>query len=172
MMMEVVQAYYANERQFALLGIGIGALLAILGAVLWRTSAVASLGTGMACVLLIAGSLQATASYTYVTMVDRRAEEAAKSYLAQTDAAIRDREVARMRKVLASGYTGALMLNTIFVLVGIGLVFFAMNVPVWKGVALGLMMIGIVGHGIEAFSMQTNRNYKESLKTYLDVPAP
>lgn len=168
-MIELVQNYYANERQFALFGVGMGAVLSILGVVLWRASATASLGTGMAYVLLIAGILQAAASLSYVMIVDRRTEDAAKIYLVHSESETKAQELVRMQKVLKSGYTGALATYTTFLLIGVVLVFFAMNIPIWKGVALGLMIVGVIGHGIEAFSMQTNRDYKESVKAY--VPA-
>lgn len=170
--MELVQNYYANERQFALFGVGMGTVLSIVGAVLWRTSATASLGTGMAYVLLIAGILQAAASFSYVVIVDRRTEDA-RTYQAHSENNVKAQELARMQNVLKSGYTGALVTYTTLLLIGVALVFFAINVPLWKGVALGLMIVGVIGHGIEAFSMQTNRDYKEAVEACApDWPRP
>ncbi|THF56541.1 hypothetical protein [Pseudothauera rhizosphaerae] len=168
-MMEMVQQYYANERQFALFGIGMGAVLSILAAALWRASAAASLGTGMAYVLLVAGLLQAAASFSYVMIVDRRAEDAAKTYLLQLESEVKRDELVRMQKVFSSGYTGALATYTALLFVGVALVFLAINVPIWKGVALGLMIVGVIGHGVEAFSMQANRDYKAAVEAYASI---
>ena len=158
-MIEIVLQYYANERQFALVGVGIGVVLVILAAILWRTSEVASLGAGMAYFLMIAGMLQATASFSYMRLVNRRAELVAKTYVGQSEAEIKRQELVRMHRVLKSGYTGALVTYSAFLLIGAALVFIAGDVPIWKGVALALMIVGVIGHCIEAFSMQENRQY-------------
>lgn len=165
-MMEIVQQYYAAERQFALWCLGIGIALVLLSLILWRTSAAPSLASGMAYALLIAGIFQAVAGAGYIVLVNSRATEAAKTYRGQSEAEIKQQEVARMRKVLKSGYAGGLVTYTALLLLGVALVFVSDGAPRWKGVASGLLIVGGLGHCIEAFSMQANRQYLQAIETW------
>lgn len=162
-MPELIQQYYAQERLFALINAGIGGALVVGAAALWFTTSPTSLARGMAYTLLITGVLLAVAGISYTQVVEKRSIAAETSYSTQSEAAVRQEERERIQKVLESGYTAVLAIYTVLILVGLVLLFLTSVVPVWKGVALSLMITGTLGHGIEAFSMQTQRDYLNAI---------
>lgn len=165
-MMELVQRYYVGERHTALAALGIGLALVLIALALWRTSGVTSLARGMAYVLFIAGTLQATAGLSYAIVTGNRSTAAVRMYSGHTEEDVQQRESNRMRKVLSSSYTGGLVTYTVLLLFGVVLVFASRNAPTWKGVALALMVVGVLGHCVEAFSMQANRRYLANIETW------
>lgn len=162
-MNELVHGYYAGERQTALIGVAIGAAFVVIAVLLWRASAAASVGRGAAYALVVAGLLQAAVSAGYVVITAGRAADAATLYSNQPDDAVVEKEEARVRGVLRSGFTGALAMNTALLAVGVILVFASQSAPLRKGVALALMIVGVTGHCLEAFSSQKNRRYETDL---------
>jgi hypothetical protein len=164
-MLELVERYYAAERQTALVGLAAGLALVALALLLWRASASASLARGLACALLVAGLLQGAASAGYAAMLPGRSAAAMRVYSGRAEEDIRRQEVARMRRVLASGYSGALVTFTALLAFGVVLAFASHGAPVRKGIALALMIAGVLGHMVEALSMQQNREYLEQVET-------
>lgn len=164
-MLELVQRYYAAERQTALLGAAIGIALLLAAFVLWRGAAAASLYRGMAHALLASGLLLAGSSLGYAAIAGNRAPAAVAAYGGQSDEQIRRREVTRMEKVLASGYAGGLALFTALLLAGLILVFTAQDGSAWKGVGLALLVTGVLGHCIEANSRLVNWRYLQTIRT-------
>jgi hypothetical protein len=158
-MLDVVRSYYAGERQTALVGVGSGVALLVLALILWRASAAASIGRGMACALLVVGALHAVASGGYAAMLPGREAATLEVYAGRSDGDVKQREIARVEGVLGSGYAGGIALFTALVLVGVALVLVSHELPVRKGVALALMIAGVLGHCTEAFSMQKNHRY-------------
>lgn len=158
-MRDLVQSYYAGERQTALLALGVGAALLLLASILWRASAPTSIARGMAWALLAFGALHAIASGGYVAMLPGREAATLAVYAGQPDGDVKQHEVARLEGVLASGFVGGLVLHTALVLVGVTLALVSHELPARKGVALALMIAGVLGHCTEAFSMEKNRRY-------------
>ncbi len=160
-MMELLQRYYGAGRQMAL---GIGIALSLLSLILLRSSAIASLARGMAYVLVIAGIFQATAGFGYTAIVTSRAADAVRMYSGYMEGDIKQQETTRMQKVLKSSFTGGFVTYTSLLLCGVILVFASHGAPTWKGVALALMIVGVLGHSIEAFSMQANHHYLDAVE--------
>jgi hypothetical protein len=165
-MMELIQRYYAVERHAALVAIGIGVVLAVLALFLWRTSSVPSLARGMAHVFLITALFQIGAGFVYTLTVNSRAAGVAKTYSDDTEHSIKQKETTRMEHVVKSGFRNGLVIYTALVVTGLVLLLLSMDVPGRKGMALALM-VGVFGHCVEAFSMQANRHY---LQTVLAQP--
>lgn len=168
-MMELILGYYAGERHTAILAMGIGAVLLLLALVLWRTSSGVSLARGMVHVFLIAGLFQVVAGFGYSMVVNKRVHEAEQSYSGHTEHDIKQQEIARMRRVIKSGYRGGLVAYTALILVGIALLLLSIDVPARKGIALALLIVGVLGHCVEAFSMQANRQYLKVVETRLII---
>jgi surface polysaccharide O-acyltransferase-like enzyme len=77
---------------------------------------------------------------------------------------IQQQETTRMQKVVKSSFTGGLVTYTVLVLLGVALVLASHDAPTRKGIALALMMVGVLGHCVETFSMQANRHYLEVIE--------
>ncbi len=165
-MIELVQRYYTAEKHSALMGLGFGLVLMVVAVVLWRTSAAATLTRGMAYALLFAGVLQAATGGGYAATVSSRVTEATSAYSGRGDDEVKAQEVTRMQGVLSSGYIGGLTAFTAMLLIGLALVFISNEVPTRKGIGLALMVVGVLGHHVEAFSMQKNRQYFEDVQAF------
>jgi hypothetical protein len=164
-MLKLVERYYAAERQTALVGLTAGLALIVVALLLWLASASASLARGLACALLVAGLLQGATSAGYVAMLRGRSAAAMAAYSGSAEEDIQRQEVARMRRVLGSGYSGALATFTALLAFGVVLAFVSHGAPVRKGIALALMIAGVLGLTVEAFSMQKNREYLVQVET-------
>lgn len=164
-MLELVQRYYATERQIALLGAATGILLLLAALLLWRGVAASSPFRGMAYALLISGLLLAGSGFSYASLAGKRAPAAMAAYAAQPEEQIRQQEVTRMEKVLASAYIGGLATFSAMLLIGLVLIFTVPATSPWKGVALALMISGVLGHCLEANSMYLNRQYLQALQS-------
>jgi hypothetical protein len=164
-MLELVQRYYATERQIAFLGAATGILLLVVAFLLWRGVAAASPFRGMAYALVMTGLLLGGSGLSYASIAGKRAPAAVAAYATQSDQQIRQQEVTRMEKVLASAYIGGLATFTAMLLIGLVLIFMASPTSPWKGVALALMLTGALGHCLEANSMYLNRQYLQTLQS-------
>ncbi|MNR77820.1 hypothetical protein D3C72_85030 [compost metagenome] len=162
-MMELIQRYYAAERHTAMLAIAIGLALILISLALSRTASAATLTRGMVYVFLVAGLLQSAAGLSYFVVVGKRAQEATKVYAAQAEHDIKQQESTRLERVLKSGYIGGLAMYTALLLIGLALLLLSHDAPTRKGMALALMIIGVLGHGLEAYSMQANQQYLKTV---------
>ncbi|MES2262587.1 MAG: hypothetical protein V4724_29025 [Pseudomonadota bacterium] len=158
-MMELIQRYYAAERQTAMVATGIAVVLILISLLLWRTSSAASLARGVSYVFLVAGLFQSAAGFGYSIVAGNRSQQAAKVYSGHAERDIRQQETARMKGVVKSGYIGGLVTYTALLLVGFVLLLLSVDASARKGVALALMVVGVLGLCVEAFSMQANRQY-------------
>jgi vacuolar-type H+-ATPase subunit I/STV1 len=162
-MMELIQRYYTAERHTAMLAIGIGVLLILMALILWPASAAASLARGMAYVFLVAGLFQTGAGLGYAVVVGNRSQEAAQVYSARVERDIKQLETARMEALVKSGYIGGLAMYTGLLLSGLVLLLLSVDAPTRKGVALALMIVGVLGCCLEAYSMRANRQYLQAV---------
>lgn len=163
-MIELIQRYYSGERHTALVAMVMGVGLLLVALLLWRNSAVVSLPRGLAHVFLIAGLFYSCAGFGYTFVASNRAVQATQRYSGHSESDIKQQETTRMRQVLRSSFNGGLVIHTLLILGGLGLLVLSMDVPTRKGVALALMVIGVLGHCVEAFSMQFNRQYLQAVE--------
>lgn len=166
-MMELIRGYYAGERYTATVAMGIGAVLLLLSLFLWRSASGASLARGMVHVFVLAGLFQLAAGFGYFVVVGNRAQEAVKIYSGYSEQKIRQQETARMEGVIKSGYRGGLVAYTALIVIGLTMLLLSIDVPARKGVALALLIVGVLGHCVEAFSMQANRQYLSAVENRL-----
>ncbi|MRW84959.1 hypothetical protein GJ698_12800 [Pseudoduganella sp. FT26W] len=164
MMLELVQRYYVSERHLAFLGGAIGIALLLGAFLLWRGAGVPALFRGMAYALAVCGLLLAGSGFGYAAMTGNKASAAAAAYAGQSDSQIRQQEVQRLEKVLATGYIGGLATFTAMLLIGLILIFTAQDSSPWKGVALALLITGALGHCIEAHSRFVNQRYLQAIQ--------
>ncbi|WP_322014895.1 hypothetical protein [Paraburkholderia sp. J12] len=164
-MIELMQRYYAAERHTAMGAMAVGIALMLLSLLLWKTASTGSLARGMAYVFIVAGLFQFGAGVGYSVVVKARAEEAVLFYSGHDERDIKREETARMERVIKSSFVGGLVTYTVLLLFGLALLLLSIDAPTRKGVALALMIVGVLGHCIEAFSMQENRQYLMTIET-------
>ena len=163
-MMDLIQQYYGAERNTALVAIAAGAVMLLLSLFLWRTAPAASLARGMISVFLIAGLFHFGAGTRYAQVVNNRAQEAAKLYSTHTERDIKHQEADRMARVVDSSFNRGLAIYAALVLGGLALLFLSIDLSARKGMALALMVVGVLGLCIESFSMQSNRHYLHAVE--------
>ncbi len=76
-----------------------------------------------------------------------------------------------MESVLKSSYSGALRMFTTLLCAGLLVACFSKGFPVRQGVAVGLIVCGLVGHTTEAISMRKNRDYLKRVREYQLIEA-
>lgn len=166
-MLELIQRYYDTERHAAMVSVAMGVALLVLAAGLCRTSTSPSLARGMAGVFLAAGLLQASAGSAYAVVASQRAQAAATLHAGAGERQIARQERDRMARVLGSGFTGGVATYTTLLLAGLALVLSFAALPTRKGLGLALMVVGSLGHCLEAFSMQANRRHLDHVVSWL-----
>jgi len=161
-MKEHILQYYASEKQGATWGIALGATFIVIAIGLWRTAGDTSLQRGLGYALSSAGALIVLATTVTVFYNNRRILHTREMPVASnTD--LQRSEVSRMEKVMATAYIGGLVTFSVAAVVGIAFLTLAQN-QLKKGVGLGLLLIGLLGVGVELFSMKRNRQYLEEIR--------
>ncbi|WP_394846717.1 hypothetical protein LZC95_04540 [Pendulispora brunnea] len=158
-MHEMVLQYYDAERASGLIGMEVGLGLAVLGLVFWSQCDSATLGRGMAYGFVVFGVLLALVSGRYAWIVERRARDESVMFAEQSEAAVAWRELARVEKVLRTSYTVPLAAFTALIAVGVVVALLSNQAPARKGVALAFMIVGVLGHTLEARSLERNQAY-------------
>lgn len=160
-MIEHIQQYYITEKNGAITGIILGAIIIGIALLLWKVIPLTPLTRGLSVGLAIIGTLvfTVTAVYTVTTtqQINRLTQQAARS-----NAALQNEEIARMKKVFAVTYPMALSVHTLFIAAGIALVM-ANSTFFWKGIGLSLMVLGTLAFVSEGFSMQANKAYQQKI---------
>ena len=161
-MKEHILQYYTSEKQGAAWGIALGLIFIAVAIWLWRTAGNASLQRGLGYTLLGAGALIVLVTIITVFYNNRRILHTKEMPVASnTD--LQRSEVSRMEKVMATAYIGGLVTFSVAAIAGIALLAFAQKLLL-KGVGLGLLLFGLLGIGVELFSMKRNRQYLEEVR--------
>ena len=98
---------------------------------------------------------------------NRRMEEVRLSFSVQTNGKLYQAETERMERVVATGYRSAYILFSTLVVGGL-VVVLTHSYGFWKGIGLGLLMMGTTGHAIEAISLLKNKAYQQKIE-YINV---
>lgn len=114
---------------------------------------------GMARVFLGTGLFQVIAGLGYAYHATKRMHRAIMLYSKRDDPEIRRQEITRMHKVLKSGYTGGIIIYISIFLYGLIVMLSSSATVTKEGMAIALMVVGIVGLGIEYLSYTANRQY-------------
>jgi hypothetical protein len=168
-MNDLIRDYYLGERATALLAMSLGMMLLLSSIVLFRISPRVSVQRGMAYVLLVGGLFFALSGGGYGYVVQQRMH--AHEIKARAGNEMREAEVVRMESVLKSSYSGALRMFTTLLCAGLLVACFSKGFPVRQGVAVGLIVFGLVGHTTEALSMRKNRDYLKRVREYQPIEA-
>jgi hypothetical protein len=170
-MNDLIRSYYLGERATALLAMSLGAFMLAGSPVLFRIAPRASVQRGMAYVLLVGGLFFALTGGGYGRVVQQRMLAHETKFHA--DSETKQAEIVRMEGVLKSSYRGALVMFTTLICAGLLVGCFSKGFPARRGIAVGLIVFGSVGHTTEAISMHKNRDYLKRVQEYrpLDVEA-
>src|SRR5690606_39700810 len=98
-----------------------------------------------------------------VTIHNNSKMEETKNFT-NTNSELQQSEIKRMKSVLSTGYRSALILFSTLVITGLILILLNPN-NLLKGIALGLLIIGTIGHTTEVFSMQKNKVYQQKINS-------
>jgi hypothetical protein len=168
-MQDLIHSYYLSEKATALLATSLGLFLLVGTLVLFRIAPRDSVQRGMAYVFLVGGLFFALTGGGYSRVVQQRLVVLeTKSHVASET---KQAEIVRMEGVLKSSYGGALIMFTTLICVGLLTACFSKDFPVRRGVAAGLILVGLVGHTIEAISMHKNREYLKRVQEYWPIEA-
>lgn len=159
-MIEHIIQYYQSERNTALIATVIGILFFISAFVLPKYLGNDKLIKGLSYAYWGASLFFLIAGVSVAIHNNRKIEEV--KLLSQTNLELQQSESKRMELVIQKGYRSALILFSTLVVVGLIVLLMSPN-DLWKGIGLGLLIIGTVGHGTEAFSIQKNKAYQQKI---------
>jgi len=159
---EHIQNYYISERNGSAMAAATGVVFLIISFLLWRFSDAGSISKGIAYSLLGAGLFFTVAGIGVVIHNSTKITET-KNIKAPIEAQLQQSEIERMKKVIASSYTIPLLMFSALLIIGLLLILITRQ-EVWKGVAIGLLITGTLGHSTEAFSMKNNNAYLMKIK--------
>ena len=161
-MIEHIQNYYISERNGSAMATTAGVIFLIISFLLWRFSDAGSISKGIAYSLLGAG-LFFTVAGIAVLIHNRNKITEVRSIKAPADTSLQQSEIKRMNKVINSSYIIPLIIFSALLIIGLLLILLTRQ-EVWKGVAIGLLITGTLGHSTEAFSMKNNNAYLTKIK--------
>jgi 2,4-dienoyl-CoA reductase-like NADH-dependent reductase (Old Yellow Enzyme family) len=163
-MKEYIVKYYLSEFHGAVIGLSAGVVFLVAAILLWKFGVAHGLSRGIAYAL-IGGGLFFTVACVGVSINNKQTAQKVEQSVIVSDTDTQASEIERMEKVMASSYTGALIMFSLFIIVGLVFVLAFQGNLLMKGVGLGLLIIGTYGHFTEAFSMKRNRGYLEEIKS-------
>ena len=159
-MKDIILNYYQTEKSTAIVAILIGLLFITAGSILLWKYRDFPLQKGLMYVFFVAGLFFSIGGYAYKLQVDKSLMNA--ELLPNNDSELHKTEKVRINKVLASSYTASLIWFTALILAGLCVRFISPK-EIVQGVGIGLILFGTVGHLAEAFSIQSNKSYKQIL---------
>ncbi|MDR1652623.1 MAG: DsbA family protein [Prevotellaceae bacterium] len=162
-MKEYLIKYYLSEFHGTVTGLGAGVIFLIAAVLLWKLGASQGLSRGIAYAL-IGGGLFFTVACAGVSLHNRKMIQNIEQQDITNNSETQISEIARMENVMKSSYTGALIMFSSCVVIGLLFVLVFQGNLTMKGVGLGLLLFGAYGHFTEAFSMKRNRDYLNELK--------
>jgi len=161
-MVEYIHRYYQNEQINAFLSIAIGTVILLSSFILSHFFENEGHVKGLSYAFnvgglffLIAGALVAAGN---------RGKMSEMRNSIQTNVELHKSEIARMSLVMKSSYRSALILFSTLIVGGLVLVL-SVSSDFWKGIGLGLLIVGTTGHAIEAFSMWKSKRYQQELNS-------
>ncbi|WP_020531224.1 hypothetical protein [Flexithrix dorotheae] len=159
-MIEYMYQYYQSERSTAILAVAIGVVFLITSFLFFQYFGNYKLVKGLLYTLCGAGLFFLVTGVVVTIHNNRKMEEVALS--PQTNFVLHQSEKARIQLVLTTGYRFSLILFSTLVVGGLSIILTFSN-DLWKGIGLGLLIVGTVGHVMEDFSMQKNQAYQQKL---------
>jgi ABC-type nickel/cobalt efflux system permease component RcnA len=164
-LIDFIHRYFASERQTALINASLGAALILAAAVLSRWSAKESFQKGLAYPLTIAGVLLSLACGGYLLLTDQRSTSIISSYQHLPMPKATAQETARLNKVVSHSYTGAFWICGALIAAGVVMLLLTTRSALRRGIACGLVMVGLLVIASELYSKQKNTRYFHELQT-------
>jgi hypothetical protein len=166
-MIELILGYYQGEKNTALIALGIGILFLLLTAFLffahYKTD---QLVKGLVWAFLVAGLFWTLAGVGATNYAGKKIADTQQLSHNETD--LRASEVERMEKVFTTGvaYKVAMIMFSGLIVIGLIIILINPSNLILKGVALGMLIFGTVGHTTEVFSMRKNQSYYNNVLNY------
>jgi xanthosine utilization system XapX-like protein len=105
--------------------------------------------------------------------VERRASDESVTFAEQSEAVVAWRELSRIEIVLRTSYMRPLATFTALIAVGVVVALLSNQAPTRKGVALAFMIVGVLGHTLEARSIERNQAYLGQVRASIaSLPDP
>jgi uncharacterized integral membrane protein len=155
-----LQEYYKGERLGAIWFTIVGVLLLLLSLFIWKQSPPVSMGRGLLLPLLFVGICGTIAGPLLMRSNNDRLVRLPQEYHADEQAFI-TKESARLEGV-ARWWLPLKITWTLFIVVGLVLAFIG-TTPYWKGIGLGLLLIGALGHVVDGFAHERANIYLDHL---------
>lgn len=161
--MDVLQhmtEYYKGERLGAICYTIGGIVFLLLALAIWKVAVPGTITRGMLIPVTVLGVLGTAMGPLLVRSNNVRLERFPKEYAADANAFV-ERDSERMAGVHRA-WLPLKITWTVLIAAGVCLAFF--GTPTWKGVGLGLLLIGTVGHVVDGIASERSRIYIEQLE--------
>lgn len=152
--------YYKGERLGATCYTIAGVVFLLLTFAIWKVAAPGTITRGLLIPCLIVGVLGAGAGPFLLKSNNDRLDRLPKEYKADP-AGFNAKETMRMAGVHRA-WMPLKITWTILIIIGVSLAFVG-GTPIWKGVGIGLLLIGTVGHVVDGIASERSRIYIEQL---------
>jgi hypothetical protein len=163
-MRELIQNYYLSEINTSYLGIAIGLVFIIAGIICWKAFGMNQIFNGLKYVILIGGVFYLIPSAIYSINTHSKLQDIKQTTITENE--LQQTEIARMQKVIPSSYTGSFVFATLMLVAGIVLLI-VLHKDFIKGIAIGLIIIGITINTLEYISLQKNINHQNKIEAYI-----
>lgn len=152
--------YYKGERLGAICYTVGGIVFLLLAIAIWKVAEPGTITRGMLIPVALVGVLGTVAGPLLVRSNNQRLANFAKE-ITDDRAAFLAKEVPRMAGVHRT-WLPLKVAWTVLLVAGAALAFTG-GTPIWKGVGLGLLLIGAVGHTVDGIASERSRIYVEQL---------
>ncbi len=155
---EHIITYYTTESKHGFAGGMVSGIILLIVAILfWRFSNPQTIVKGLAVILFIGGLIFGIGGYYAGSSAKKALPEKTQLYRTNKQQFI----VQEFEKVetIHKSWTGIKIFWTAFIVLGLFLIF-ATAKPFWTGIAIGAMIVGVIGHIEETVSMQHNGKYR------------
>lgn len=155
-----LQEYYKGERLGAIVFTIAGVTFLLLCFLLWKQTTAASLGRGLIYPMLLVGIGGTIAGPLLLRSNNDRLHRFPEEYRADARAFVA-KETARLEGVNRA-WIPLKITWTVLIAIGLSLAFMGGS-PYWKGLGLGILLIGTLGHVVDGFAHERARVYTELL---------
>ncbi len=155
---EHIITYYNTESRLALsAGMVSGIVLLLTAISFWLFSNPNSMLKGIAVIFLMGGLIFGLGGYFAGTGAKKELPKKLELYKTDTQQ-FTEQETAKVESI-HNAWTGLQLFWSAFIVLGLIALFIASK-PFWTGLALGLLIVGTLGHIEESVSKQHNEKYR------------
>jgi hypothetical protein len=164
-MKEIIQNYYLSELNTSYISIVAGVVFVVIGIILWKLVVNNQLLNGIKWILLLGGVFYLTAGIIYNVHTRSRITDISQIIIhTNTDNnELLRAEINRMNNVVPLSYIGSFILGTLMLILGIVL-FKIIHKNFVRGIAVGLVILGLYSNVTEFISLQKNIVYQKGIE--------